>query len=419
MKKKIKVIWLISLFFLSSCSSKKEASYLNYEKEYKLYDETYSNDNFTFKKVEKINSRDDFIKGFDASLVESLEQKGSAYYDYSKQKTDIFKLLKSLDYNTIRLRLFNDPNSSKAPLYNGNLNIDRIISLSKRAKKNNLKILLDLHYSDSWADPKNQACPYSWENKTFQEVNGLMYEYTRNVILRFKNENIDIDYVQIGNEIDNGICFPYGQISWDNKESEKETLDSLVTLLSSGVKAFREESKQTKIIIHQAMGLKSYNNVPTQAIWFFDELISRNLDFDIIGSSYYTFESNSKVNQLTTLINQITSHFSKPFLMCENSYAYTLKDNPNGNNLFNENMKDSSYEVSIQGQVSLMSDCIEQILNVNSNMGTGYVYWGGEWISGVGVSGNNNLTNGNYLNQALFTYEGLPLPSLGIFKYIK
>ena len=204
------------------------------------------------------------------------------------------------------------------------------------------------------------------------------------------------------------MCFPFGQIDWTNDTTTNEGFDRFVGLLKEGSSAVREVSPDTKIIIHSANALRLYEGSPVNSKWFYQKLADRNLDYDIIGSSLYSFYGDGPVSSLTNVIDTITTEFNKPFMVMENSYGFTTKyaDDGTSNLLYTAN-KDVNYDLSIKGQAEEVHDILEQLNNAKNAIG--YAYWGGEWIYSSSIAYNN------WENQALFTFEGVALPVLNQF----
>lgn len=406
--RKIKLIsFLFLLFALASTSCSSTPVYLDTFSIYQEYDDSFSS-NYKVRKVSALKGKKDFLNAMDVSFLSAIEKSGQKFYDEKGYEKDFFSVLKADDVNGIRLRLFYDHTSPYGKEKNGDLDLDNVLAVAKRATKQKMKIILDFHYSDSWADPAHQQAPYAFKDMNFEEAKGALYTYTKNVMQAFEKEKVPLAYVQIGNEIDNGFCYPFGQIDWSTEKSKKQGLDQVGELLKSTSRAVREISPSTQIIIHTAMGLKSYNATPSNALWFYHEIEERGVDYDIIGSSYYPFNSDTKISSLTSLINQITDAFQKPFMLMEYSYGFTIKNGDETPNFLHTTHQIPEYPLSIQGQTNVIIDILEQVAKAKNALGA--CYWGGEWIPCQGIADNN------WENQALFTYEGIALPSLSAYK---
>ena len=240
-----------------------------------------------------------------------------------------------------------------------------------------------------------------------------LYKYTKTTLEEIKNNKLNIDYVQVGNEIDNGLIFPYGKIDWDNRES---SYDKVVEILSSGSKAVREVFPDAKVIIHTANGLyrwtyeDQWGNVSLE---FYEALEKRHLDYDIIGASFYTFVNDTPISYISDIIDNYQKTVKKPVMMMETSYAYTYEWNEYTNNIFYKDKELKDYPVSYQGQTNLICDLIEEVASAKDNKGIGVCYWGGEFIPNT-----DKDMKTTWANQALFTYEGVATPTLSLFNKI-
>ena len=147
-----------------------QMSYKNNEELYQKYDSTYSNDKFHFRRIHALIGRSDFLNGLDCSMVSVIEENGGKYINFDGKEEDFFKIIKKYGINLVRVRLWNNYKSKTGVKGGGCLDVERVLKLALRAKKAGLKFLLDFHYSDNWADPGKQTCPYSWRNLNLMEL---------------------------------------------------------------------------------------------------------------------------------------------------------------------------------------------------------------------------------------------------------
>ena len=238
---------------------------------------------FIKKKVDK-------MLGADISFLPELEAKGIKFSDKGIQK-DAIEILKDHGFNYVRLRIFNDPandngySPKKARLparagTDGNdkagqgfCDLQHTLQMAKRIKKAGLKLLLDFHYSDTWADPGKQFKPAAWKGLSFPKLTKALHNYTKEVMFALKAQNTLPDMVQIGNEINHGIVWPDGRVN---------NLDSLAQLLKAGISAVKEVAPPTIIMLHIALGGQH-----DESVWFIDNMLARGVQFDVIGQSYY------------------------------------------------------------------------------------------------------------------------------------
>jgi len=357
----------------------------------------------------------DFIRGMDVSMLKQIEKVGGKFFDNGQEK-DCLQILKDHGVNWIRLRVWNDPKDEQGvDLGGGNCDLQMAVDISKRAKALGLKVLIDFHYSDFWADPGTQTKPKAWQNLTYDQLKQVVYDFTANAIQELNNNNATPDMVQIGNEVNNGFLWPDGQISGTGAGG----YDKFADLLKQGIKAVRDNdpnasdpSKKIKIMIHLSNGGSNslYRSV-------FDNLTQRNFDFDVIGVSYYPYWHGT-INDLKANINDISERYNKEIVIAETAYAWTLENGDNFENIFKENEESvGGYKATIQGQATAVRDIMETVSQVPNGKGLGVFYWEGDWIpvSGAGwKTGEGNAWD----NQAMFDFNGNALPSLDVFNLI-
>ncbi|MDY2586734.1 glycosyl hydrolase 53 family protein [Winogradskyella aquimaris] len=211
--------------------------------------------------------------GADISFLPQLEARGAKFHDDGLEK-DVIEILKDHGFNYIRLRVFVNPENEQGYSPNkGFCGLDYTLQMAKRIKDAGLNLLLDFHYSDTWADPQKQFKPKAWEGLTFNELTSTLKEYTKSVLTQLKDQGTMPDMVQIGNEVNHGIVWPEGHVS---------NLDNLAALLKAGTEAVREVDANTSVMMHLALGGQN-----EETTFWFDNMIARGVDFDIIGLSYY------------------------------------------------------------------------------------------------------------------------------------
>ncbi|MGM9969243.1 MAG: arabinogalactan endo-1,4-beta-galactosidase [Anaeroplasma sp.] len=380
--------------------------------------------------VKKIgNLNDDFIMGMDASSVISLEDSGVKYYDFDGNEQDVFKTLAESGVNYIRVRIWNDPYDENGNGYGGgNNDILKAIEIGKRATKYGMKLLVNFHYSDFWADPAKQMTPKAWKNITdIDEKANALYDYTVESLKKLVKAGIDIGMVQIGNETNGKMS---GETTWFN----------IAKLMIAGSKAVREITPNALVAVHFANPEKVTNYED-----YAKKLKYYNLDYDVFASSYYPYWHGTLEN-LTTVLNNITKTYGKKVMVMETSYAYTTDDTDfYGNTISDGGSITKTHPFTIQGQANSVVSIIDTVANKMTN-GIGVCYWEGTWIS-VGKSSydeNKNLWEkygsgwassyaseydpndaGKYYggcavdNQAFFDSSGHPLESLKLFNLVK
>lgn len=372
---------------------------------------------------------DDFIRGMDASSVLVEENSGVVYYNFDGEEQDVFQTLAEAGVNYIRLRVWNDPYDENGNGYGGgNNDVKTAVELGKRATKYGMKVCIDFHYSDFWADPKRQHAPKAWEGMTLEEKTEALYNYTKDSLKELLDAGVDVCMVQIGNEINYGMS------------GETES-DNVLALLKSGSKAVREVSEENKqeieIVVHYTK-----INESKKLYQLVKNLNDGGLDYDTIGLSYYPFWDGSMKN-MQNVVKTIREEYGKKVVIAETSYCYTSEDGDgSGNSLKGTDDLVDGYPATVQGQTSMIRDVIAA---ANEAGASGVFYWEGVWLP-VGKATENNspiwekygsgwassyasdydpedagLYYGgcSWDNQAFFDFEGHPLASLNLFKYLK
>ncbi|HCT3321814.1 TPA: arabinogalactan endo-beta-1,4-galactanase [Enterobacter cloacae] len=363
----------------------------------------------------------DFIKGADISTLLEAEQHGAKFYNQNGQQQDAIAILKANGVNYVRLRLWVDPQDASGKTYGGGSNnLENTIALAKRVKAQGLKLLLDFHYSDFWTDPGKQFKPKAWEKMDYPQLKTAIHDYTRDTIARFKKEGVLPDMVQIGNEINGGMLWPEGK-SWGQGGGEFDRLAGLLNAAISGLKENLTGGEQVKIMLHLAEGTKN-----DTFRWWFDEIAKRDVPFDIIGLSMYTYW-NGPISALKANMDDISKRYNKDVIVVEAAYGYTLDNCDNAENSFQaKEEKDGGYPGTVQGQYDYIHDLMQSIIDVPDHRGKGIFYWEPTWIAVPGTTWatkagmkyiHDEWKEGNAReNQALFDCQGKVLPSITVFK---
>lgn len=223
-----------------------------------------------------------FILGADISFVQEEEDKGNVFVDGGVQK-DFLQILTDHGFNYARLRLFHSPGNPNGYQFEfvtrsePYCDLEHTIEMAQRVKAAGMGLLLDLHYSDTWADPSDQHKPAAWENLSFTELKTAVYDYTRDTLLAFQAAGALPEMVQVGNEITPGMLHP------DGHTFDPDNWDQLAQLLSAGLSAVKEVDPRIQTILHLDRG---GDNETTR--WWVDEALERGVQFDILGESAYT-----------------------------------------------------------------------------------------------------------------------------------
>ena len=363
----------------------------------------------------------DFIKGADISTLLEAEQHGAKFYNQNGQQQDAIAILKANGVNYVRLRLWVDPQDASGKTYGGGSNnLENTIALAKRVKALGLKLLLDFHYSDFWTDPGKQFKPKAWEKMDYPQLKTAIHDYTRDTIARFKKEGVLPDMVQIGNEINGGMLWPEGK-SWGQGGGEFDRLAGLLNAAISGLKENLTGGEQVKIMLHLAEGTKNES-----FRWWFDEIAKRDVPYDIIGLSMYTYW-NGPISALKANMDDISRRYNKDVIVVEAAYGYTLDNCDNAENSFQaKEEKDGGYPGTVQGQYDYIHDLMQSVIDVPDHRGKGIFYWEPTWIAVPGTTWatkagmkyiHDEWKEGNAReNQALFDCQDKVLPSITVFK---
>ncbi|MFQ3305154.1 MAG: arabinogalactan endo-1,4-beta-galactosidase [Patiriisocius sp.] len=289
----------------------------------------------------------EYMIGADLSFAKEAEEKGFTFKEDDKPKK-VLQIFKDHGYNWIRLRLFHTPTDLPNSLA-------YTISLAKEAKERGYKFLLDYHYSDTWADPAKQFVPKAWQGKTQEQMEQLVFEYTKKTMEAFREANVYPDMVQIGNEISTGMLWPYGKLpeNWDN-------FAALIKAGINGVYASIGTNILPKIMIHiDKGGDKEFTK------YFFDKLHTYNIKFDVIGQSYYPWWHGSLLD-LKECLNFTALEYKKDIVLVETAYNYSPAEYINTLAPFPE---------TPEGQKDFLENVNDIILNIPNNKGKGIFWW--------------------------------------------
>lgn len=308
----------------------------------------------------------EFIKGVDISMIKELESYGASYYMNGK-KEDLFYLLKKCGVNMVRIRIWPDPYDEEGNSYGGGTNdLKTTIEIARRTVENGMEFMLDFHYSDFWADPAKQVKPKAWKNLSYKALETAVYLHTLDTLKALKNQKLIPTMVQVGNEITKGLLWPDGYV---------DQTENMAALLSAGIKGVREQCSNAKIVLHLDFGTD--NEMYQQ--WF-DKISPYNLDFDVIGMSYYP-HWNGSLRLLLDNMNDISSRYNKEVLIAETSIGYTTDALGCKGIVFSEEQeKETGYPATMEGQETFLRDLYAVVRNVEDDRGIGVFYWEPAWL---------------------------------------
>ncbi len=311
-----------------------------------------------------------FAKGADVSWLPQMEATGYRFHDVDGKEKDCLQLLKERGMNTIRLRVFVNPSQDKA---SGHCSAAETVVMALRAQKAKMRIMIDFHYSDTWADPAKQAKPAAWANLSFDALQNKVYEHTFDVLTALKKAGVTPEWVQVGNEIPGGMLWPDGSTNnWAQ----------LAQLLNKGCEATKVVNPKIKVIVHVDEG-----NNNEKFRWFFDKATEHQVKYDVIGLSYYPFwikkDYSETIADLQRNLNDMASRYQKEVMVVEVG----------------------GVDEQVQNTKELLAATIKAVRAVPDHKGLGVLYWepqGAKSWSGYGLSA--------------WKPDGKPSPALDAFK---
>lgn len=319
-----------------------------------------------------------FSKGADVGWLPQMEATGYKFYDVDGSQKDCLQLLKDRGMNTIRLRVWVNPSNDKA---SGHCSPAETVVMAVRAQKMGMRIMIDFHYSDTWADPAKQAKPAAWANHSFADLQNDVYKHTFDVLSALKSAGVTPEWVQIGNEIPGGMLWPDGSST---------NFNQLAQLLNKGYEATKAVNSDIKVIVHVDEG---NNNAKFR--WFFDNAKANNVKYDIIGLSYYPYwlgqekgkealkDYSKTIADLEFNLNDMVSRYGKEVMIVEVGGDYTL----------------------VQNTKDMLDAVIKAVKAVPNNKGLGVIYWEPQ---------GEKSWSGYQLNA--WQSDGKPSPALDAFK---
>lgn len=379
-------------------------------------------------RVEKIDGLpEDFIFGMDLSSVISLEDGGTVFRGFDGEPRDIFHTLAEAGVTHIRVRVWNRPYDADGNGYGGgNCDAEKACRIGRRAADAGLRLIVDFHYSDFWADPGKQMVPLEWADMDLDEKAGALYAFTAETLTAIRDAGADIAMVQIGNETNGAMCGETG-------------FDGVMKLMSAGSRVVRETLPDALVALH-------FTNPEREGAydWYASRLADAGVDYDVFASSYYPFWHGT-LDNLASVLSDVAQRYGKKVIIMETSYPYT----PDDTDFFGNTVKaggECGYPFTVQGQADYLRDLTEAVRGIGDGACLGIVYWEGAWITAGGATRASNSLRwerfgsgwatsfaasydpgdaGKYYggcavdNQAMFAPDGTPLDSLRVFGLMK
>jgi arabinogalactan endo-1,4-beta-galactosidase len=341
------------------------------------------------------------VRGADVSFTLQEEAAGKRFRDRGSVRP-VERILADRGATYVRLRVWVNP----PPGYSDE---GAALILARRARRAGLKVLLDLHYSDFWADPGHQDTPAAWQGQDLATLTQTVYHYTRAIIENFARQGAPVDMVQIGNEVTAGMLWPVGQI-YQADGAHWAEFGALVKAGLAGARAGNPAHHQLTTMIHIDRGGDNGG-----AVWFYDRLAEQDVSFDVIGLSYYPFW-HGPFTALQQNLDDLAPRYGKDIVVAETAYPWTLGD---GDQLANslssaDQLPDgATYPATPQGQAAYFETLRRILLDVPDGRGVGFLDWEPAWIPGVGWEPGAGNPNDNL---TMFDWQGNALPSVAAFR---
>ena len=337
------------------------------------------------------------IRGGDVSSLERGQQLGGVYYNASGTKQNALQILKNGGMNYVRLRVWVNP-------ADGFDNETQLLAMAKQAyAAYGMPILLDLHYSDTWADPGHQAVPAAWSSDSVSQLYTAVYNYSKQIVADLVAQGTPPAMVQVGNEINAGMLWPDGSTSnWSQ----------LAGLLKSGVNGVKAADSAAKIMLH----LSSSDDLATLETWY-THAIDDGVSFDVIGLSYYDYW-HGRLDVLQTDLDGLAAKYGKQVAVAETAYPWTLASGDSIAPSFDSSSElDPGYPASAYGQMANFRDVLSVVQAVPGGLGLGAFYWEPTWtvVAGNGWDPTNASSQDAWENQAMFDYSDKALSVVGDF----
>jgi arabinogalactan endo-1,4-beta-galactosidase len=365
------------------------------------------------------------VLGADVSSLKKSEDLGGVYLTSWGKPADALAILKAHGVNWIRLRVFVNP----ADGYHGTA---ELLTMARRAKALGLKVLVDFHFSDFWADPGKQWTPAAWVGETFPQLQQTYVDYIKGVMTALAKQHTPPEMVQLGNEIQSGMLWDYapsftavlpnwipcaddgyGHVPTTYTCMEiHENWGNLASLLTVGYNTVKSVFPSTRVMLQLADG---GSNGTYQ--WWFDNVTTRNVPFDVIGVSFYEYW-HGPLAALQYNLNDITARYNKDAIVVETAYPFTVAPGDSTPNSVDASILPAGYPATPAGQAANFRDIMSIVRAVPNGRGLGVFYWDATWtaVKGNGWSPRDPNSGNAWENQALFDYSNRPLPAMDDFR---
>lgn len=369
-----------------------------------------------------------FILGADVSTLDVVERGGATFTTADGRAGTALQILRVSGINWARLRLWHTPVNARdvvegdkiisrhgEPVGGGNNGLPVTLALARRIRKQGLKLLLDIHYSDFWTDPGKQEKPAAWAQLHGEALQKEVERYTAQVLKALHDQGTDPDMIQVGNEINGGMLWPDGK-TWQQTPNEKIGGDAVfIDLLRAGIRGVRSTDAlrggRLPIMLHLAHQGDGKSGEMFRRVY--DQFEAAKLDYDVIGLSWYPYHHDN-FDALRTNLRDLSDRYRKPLVVVETAYGWRADNPGSGPAVFNEEgARRGGYPATPQGQAAMLKDVIQAVAAVPQ--GLGVFWWEPAWLDVPGAGWRTGEGNA-WANQTLFDQKGRALPALQAFR---
>ncbi len=357
-------------------------------------------------------SPDQFVMGADLSYVNQVLDHGGVYRDSGTAK-DPYAIFRDRGANMARLRLWHDPewvrtqvyDDPSAPLYSG---LDDVAEAAAAARARGLEVMVDFHYSDTWADPGHQVPPAAWQDITeLATLEDSVYQYTRSVLEHLDGLGVLPGMVQIGNETNCGMLSTGADPGFPELDvCQAGQWQAQGAVINAAIQAVRDVEPTVRVALHIAQ--------PENVGWWISNITGDGgvTDFDVIGFSYYTQWSSESLASISDRVNAWRLAFRKDVMVMEAAYPWTTGNADGYGNILGPDALVGGFPASPEGQRAFMTRLVEEVVDGG---GSGVFYWEPAWIS----SGLRTLwgTGSAWDNATLFDFDGDAHEGFGFFTH--
>ncbi len=332
-----------------------------------------------------------FLSGGDVSEIPQVEAAGG-HFSYGGQVEDPFAIMRKAGWNFVRFRIWNDPKG-------GLCDKEYTLRLAKRAYAQGLKISLDFHYSDWWADPGKQYAPAKWKDLPVEKLADATYEYTKDMVASMVSQGTPPYMVQVGNEITSGVMWPQGKLNGD----DPGPWSRVATLLKAGIKGVHDGAGRHRVLtmIHLDRGGDNKG-----ARWWFDHILACGVRFDTIGLSYYPFW-HGHLEAMEANVDDLATRYGKDIYVVETAYPWDHPSDRHQQGAVYDAQRgiEPGYPPTPAGQAAFLHRVAAIVKAIPGHRGKGLLYWAPTWISASGAKTP-------WANMATFDYTGAALPAV-------